>query len=416
MGKRLIRAGLACWLVLSLTAAACAQGADGELSAAVRSGDLAGLERLLAAGADSGERDVWGKTPLMVAARRGDIVAAQLLLAAGADINAGDNWRRTPLIIAVQAGENWLADILIHRGADVNHRGNNGISALVAAAQRGNSAAAAMLVAAGARVDQPDSLGWTPLMWAAKRGDEELATLLMDAGADVNAADRLGRTVLAQAREAGYSQTMISLLSVRGAADVLAEPPAAGPVLPAHTADRIYSPMVAGRLMRGDPAAPITIVEYTDFQCPYCASAAATIDEVLALYPGKVRLVVKHYPLESHAAALPAARYFEAVARQDREAAWRFYRQIFRQQGGLKTGERFLRRQAADLGVDLARLEAALTDRSLTAAIAADIREADGLGFDGVPVILVNGRLLDGDQPLAVFRKAVEDALAAAGK
>lgn len=396
MIKRLM-AGLLFGLVLLMPVAVRATAGDDALLAAVRRGDAARTEALLAGGAATGVRDLWGKQPLIVAAARGDIATAQLLLDYGADIDARDNWRRTALIAAVQAGSTWLADILIHRGADANSQAANGITALTAAAQRGNTAAAAMLLRAGAAVDQPDNMGWTPLMWAAKRGDNELIVLLLQAGAAVNARDRDGETILDHAADYGYPAVVVALLRAAGAMAGEYLPPAgAGRPGAPPPADREYRPAIAGGASRGPAAASVTIVEYTDFQCPYCRSAASVVEEILARYPGKMRLVLKHYPLEFHPMALPAALYFEALRVQDPNMAWLFSRRIFAGQERLKEGEAFLRRTAADLGADLARLDAAISSPALRQKIAADIREADDFGFDGVPAFIVNGRLLEG--------------------
>jgi protein-disulfide isomerase len=409
--KRLFAGILLLGLTLLSSSAGAAPADDALLAAAAR-GDAARVEALLAAGADVNTRDVWGKPPLAIAAARGDIAVAQLLLGAGAAIDAQDNWRRTALIVAVQAGNTWLADILIHRGADVGHPAANGITALIAAAQRGNAAAAAMLIAAGAAVDRPDIMGWTPLMWAAKRGDRDLLALLLAAGARVNARDRDGQTVLDHAAARAYPPALTALLRDAGALPARHLPPgtspaAAAPVPPPGP----YRTPVAGAAARGPADAPVTIVEYTEFQCPYCRSGAAVVEEILAKYRGKVRLVLKHYPLDFHPMALPAALYFEALHSQDPAVAWRFYRRIFADQDRLKEGEPFLRRAAADLGADLARLDAALSSPALRQKIAAHIREADHLGLDGVPAFIVNGTLIDGAQPIEEFTAIIDPIL-----
>ncbi len=411
--KKRLAACLLLALALTLPTAAGAAGKDDALLAAVRHSDVTVAEKLLAGGAAVDTRDVWGKSPLIIAAARADVAMAQILLAHGAGIDARDNWQRTPLIVAVQAGSTWLTDILIHRGADVNLQAANGITALIAAAQRGNVAGAAMLIAAGVAVDHRDIMGWTPLMWAARRADREMILLLLDSGADANTVDRDGRTVIDQAAGSGYPPHLTELLRANGALPAGELPAAAyGETAPESRCAAEYRPAIAGSAVKGPPSAPVTIFEYTDFQCPYCRSAAEIVEDVLAKYRGSVKLVLKHCPMESHLMALPAARYFEALRRQDEGLAWRFYRRIFTGQDRLKEGESFLRQTASELGADLSGLDAALTSPAVDRQIAADIREADAYGLDGVPIFIVNGRLIDGAHPLETFAAVIDRLLA----
>src|SRR5581483_5861566 len=84
-------------------------------------------------------------------------------------------------------------------------------------------------------------------------------------------------------------------------------------------------PRIAHRAVLGELSAPITIVEYSDFECPYCRNARPILVALMQAHAGQMRLVVKHTPLEEHPDAMPAALLFEAIARQDANAAYRFY-------------------------------------------------------------------------------------------
>ena len=84
-----------------------------------------------------------------------------------------------------------------------------------------------------------------------------------------------------------------------------------------------------GRVAFGEASAPITIVEYSDFQCPYCAKAAKSMRDLKDKYKGKVKVVYKHFPLSFHPFAKPAAEYFEAVALVDQAKARQFHDTIF---------------------------------------------------------------------------------------
>ena len=166
-----------------------------------------------------------------------------------------------------------------------------------------------------------------------------------------------------------------------------------------------------GRIVRGNPAAPVTIVEFTDFQCPYCSVGARTVSAMMAKYEGKVNLVVKHYPLPSHPAALPAALYFEAIALQSPDKAWQFYDAVFANARRLVEGEDFLKTVAAGVGADMARLEKDARSPEIYKKIAADKQEFEQAKYDGVPVFVINGKVLVGAQPPAKFIEAIDAAL-----
>jgi len=153
------------------------------------------------------------------------------------------------------------------------------------------------------------------------------------------------------------------------------------------------------RPIRGNPVAPITIVEYSDFECPYCAAAQQTIKHVLRRFNGQVRLIYKHNPLEFHPTAEPAARYFEAIALQDHGQAWSFHDLVFEQQDQLEAGESALQAIVASLDIDQQRLQKDLFGDVVTRHIEQDREEAERFGFDGTPAFLINGVSLLGNHP-----------------
>ena len=165
------------------------------------------------------------------------------------------------------------------------------------------------------------------------------------------------------------------------------------------------------RPIRGVRQAPVTIVEYSDFECPYCKAVSPTLQEVLAAYGDKVRLVYKHNPLSFHATAEPAARYFEAIALQSEEQAWRFHDLVFEQQRNLSRGVETLKKIAAGLEVDQARLEQDLQSEAVTQRLAADRAEAERFGFDGTPTFVINGVSLVGNHPKRDFDRIINKLL-----
>ena len=166
-----------------------------------------------------------------------------------------------------------------------------------------------------------------------------------------------------------------------------------------------------GRISLGVPTAPVTIVEFTDFQCPYCSRGAQTVKQIMAKYEGKVRLIVRHFPLPSHPVAMPAALYFEAIALQSPEKAWRFYDALFADQTKLAGGEEYLKKVAGGLDVDMDRVAKDLGNEQIKARIASDMKDFETSRFDGVPVFVINGTVLVGAQPIEMFTEVIEAAL-----
>jgi protein-disulfide isomerase len=198
----------------------------------------------------------------------------------------------------------------------------------------------------------------------------------------------------------------------RAAASPLA--PAAPPArLPDDAAERYAVP--AGGPSRGPAAAKVTIVEFTDFECPFCARANATVERILGLYPNDVRIFFRHDPLSFHLHAREAA---EAAAAADLQGKfWPMFDTLFANQQALEADD--LAAYAKQLGLDPGKREA---ERArIGAVVDTDVALATRLGVRGTPTFFVNGRLLEGAQPLEAFRELIDaelahaDALLAAG-
>lgn len=166
------------------------------------------------------------------------------------------------------------------------------------------------------------------------------------------------------------------------------------------------------RVIFGKKDAPITIVEYSDFECPYCSRGYQTVKQVKAEYGDKVRVVFKHLPLEFHPMAEPAARYFEAVAMQSHEKAEKFHDKVFEGQNELKTGkENFLKKVAKDVGANMTKLEKDLKDEKITKRIQSDMEEAQKFGIRGTPGFVINGISLRGALPFNEFKEVIDKHL-----
>ncbi|MEP6689910.1 MAG: thioredoxin domain-containing protein [Gemmatimonadaceae bacterium] len=167
------------------------------------------------------------------------------------------------------------------------------------------------------------------------------------------------------------------------------------------------------RAVLGNPAAPVTIIEYTDFECPYCRQERDVLVELFKLYGDKLRLVVKQMPVtELHPRAMAAALMFEAVARQDPNKAYRFYDDIYEHQEQLqRNGQQFLEDAAKRAGADVERARRDQASDAIKAIVAADMSEGKSFGFTGTPGFLVNGVSLQGAYPLAAFQSLIDRQL-----
>jgi protein-disulfide isomerase len=167
------------------------------------------------------------------------------------------------------------------------------------------------------------------------------------------------------------------------------------------------------RAIRGNVNAPVTIVEYSDFQCPYCRREHEVLANLLIRYDGKVRLVLKQTPLEIHPMARPAAQMFEALALQDPAKAWRFHDMLFDDQERLASeGEGFILSAAAATGADVERAKRDAAGPQVAATIAADEAEARSFGLSGTPMLLVNGVTFDGAYPEEDIARVIDRHLA----
>ncbi len=160
-------------------------------------------------------------------------------------------------------------------------------------------------------------------------------------------------------------------------------------------------------LIRGPKDAPITIVEYSDFQCPFCARGFETAQALMKKYPGKVRFIYKHLPLSFHPQAMISSQYFEAIALQSPQKAFKFHDQVFKNQGKLKNGEAYLTQISKDLKLDLKKLKADLNSDAIMSKIDQHIAEAKKFGIQGTPGFVINGIPVKGAYPAEHFEKII---------
>ena len=160
--------------------------------------------------------------------------------------------------------------------------------------------------------------------------------------------------------------------------------------------------------IRGPKDAPITLIEYSDFECPFCTKGFKTVQDLMDKYGNKIRFIYKHLPLSFHPNAMPAAQYFEAIRLQSEDKAGKFHDKIFADQGGLRKGEKFLKKLAKDVGADMNKLAKDVESKAVKERIAQDMAEAKKFGFQGTPGFLLNGIPVKGAYPTSHFVQIVE--------
>ncbi len=168
----------------------------------------------------------------------------------------------------------------------------------------------------------------------------------------------------------------------------------------------------ADRAVLGSLSAPIIIVAYSDFQCPYCSRGASTIEEVRKKYGKKVAFIFKHLPLPFHSMAQPAAEYFEAIAIQEPAKAYKFHDEVFKNQQELQSGgEKLLADIAKKVGADMERLKKDLKSPKVQKRIEEDKAEAKAFDISGTPGFIVAGVSLKGAYPVQSFEEIIERRL-----
>jgi protein-disulfide isomerase len=166
--------------------------------------------------------------------------------------------------------------------------------------------------------------------------------------------------------------------------------------------------MASASPVRGPADAPVEIVEFSDFQCPFCQRVGPAVTQVLNTYGDRIRLVYRQYPLPNHANARPAAE--AGMCANDQGKFWPYHDRLFANQQRLGASD--LKQYAVDLGLDAARFNACLDSHKYVPLIDADISAGNESGVNGTPAFFINGRLLSGAQPFEAFKKIIDDELA----
>jgi protein-disulfide isomerase len=209
-----------------------------------------------------------------------------------------------------------------------------------------------------------------------------------------------GRAILAE-RLGAIETRLAEIEKARPAAPAAAERPSLAP------AEALKLIQLAGAPVRGNPDAKVTIVEYGDFQCPYCLRSRPTLEKILQTYPKDVKLVYKHFPLSFHREAMNAHRASLAAGEQGK--FWEMHDAIFASPRDL--APETMRKHAEKLGLDLAEFDADYKSEVVEKKIAADQEEGKKALVRGTPAFFVNGKMISGAQPFEVFQREIDAAL-----
>ena len=179
---------------------------------------------------------------------------------------------------------------------------------------------------------------------------------------------------------------------------------------PADGIERIRVPLEGP--MRGPADAKVTIVEFSDFQCPFCSRVVPTVEKIMKDYPKDVRLFFRHNPLPFHQNAPLAAE--AAVAAQAQGKFWEMHDKMFANQQALDRAG--LEKDAQEIGLDMGKFKAALDSHSGKAKVDADLAAGKQIGVQGTPNFYIDGRNIQGAQPYEEFKKVIDDEIKKADK
>jgi protein-disulfide isomerase len=220
-------------------------------------------------------------------------------------------------------------------------------------------------------------------------------------GADETAAREQARNRLQSQKLGAAREAYVTSLRNKAKVSIHLTPP---PVV------RVEVP-TNGAPAKGPAKAPVTIVEFSDFHCPFCKRVLPTLDAITQRYGDRVRLVFRDYPLEQlHPGASKA--HVAARCANDQGKFWAFHDLLFDK--APRSSDNDVKAYAQQLGMDVSAFERCLGSGKYEPAIQRDVQEGARLGVTGTPAFFINGRLLSGAQPLEAFTQVIDDELARA--
>lgn len=175
---------------------------------------------------------------------------------------------------------------------------------------------------------------------------------------------------------------------------------------------RVEVAIAADDPVRGPANAPVTLIEFSEFQCPFCSRVGPTVKQVLETYGDKVRLVFRDYPLPFHNNAHGASE--AAQCAHDQGRFWEYHDKLFANQQALAAEN--LKQYATDLGLDIAKFNECFESGRYKDRVDQDIAQGSSAGVRGTPAFFINGRFLSGAQPFEAFKTIIDEELERAAR
>jgi protein-disulfide isomerase len=177
--------------------------------------------------------------------------------------------------------------------------------------------------------------------------------------------------------------------------------------LPPEDPNKIYEVSADDDPYIGPKDAKVTLIEFSDFECPFCRKNVATIKELIKTYGGKIKVVFRDFPLDFHKNAKSAA--LAAGCAADQGKFWQYHDKLFENQEKLELES--LKLYAKELGLNTAEFNKCLDSKKHEAEIEKDIQDGQKVGVSGTPTLFINGRKVEGAQPIDQFKKIIEEEL-----
>jgi len=192
--------------------------------------------------------------------------------------------------------------------------------------------------------------------------------------------------------------------------DVPAAPaaPAGGEDKGPEADTKVYAVAAGESASKGPKGAPLQVIIFSDFQCPFCSRVEPTLNQMEKEYAGKVRFVWKNYPLPFHNNAEPAAE--AAMAAHAQGKFWQMHDKLFQNQTALDKAN--LEKYAQDVGLNMAKYKADTEASKFKSTIEAETKEGQAVGVNGTPAVFINGRKISGAYPFETFKKIADEELA----
>lgn len=160
---------------------------------------------------------------------------------------------------------------------------------------------------------------------------------------------------------------------------------------------------------KGSAKAPVTIIEFSDYQCPFCKRVEPTVQEVLKIYgPEKVRFAYRNFPLPMHSEARPAAE--AAACAADQGKFWEYHEKLM---AAKDLSAPSLQTMAGEVGIDKKKFDECVAAQKFKDSVDKDVKAGEEAGVSGTPAFFINGRMIDGAQPVEKFKEIIDEELAA---